>query len=60
MVEIAIRWGRKLEGTEADFIQGLVINAEGLVGVLDELMHGECGVIWFYDGIGDLMSVSES
>lgn len=58
MVEVAICWGGKLESTEADFIQGFVINAEGLVRVFNELMHGERRVIWFYDGIGDLMRVS--
>jgi hypothetical protein len=27
------------------YIKGLVINAGGLVGVLDELMHGESGIV---------------
>jgi len=38
MVKITIGWGGKLEGSEADIIQGLVINAHNLIGILDKLM----------------------
>ena len=41
-------------GREADVIQSFVVDAHGLVGVLDELMHGEGGVVGFDDGVGDL------
>ena len=34
--------------------QCLVVNAEGLVGVLDELMDGERGVVRLDDGVRDL------
>lgn len=45
MVEVSVRRGRELKGSEADIVQSLVVNAEGLVGVLDKLMHGERRVV---------------
>jgi len=54
MVQITIGWGGELEGSEADIVEGLVIDDLDLIGVLDELMDGEGGVIRFNDGIGDL------
>ena len=54
MVEITIGWGGELEGSEADIVKSLVINAHDLIGVLDELMHGKGGVVWLNDGIRHL------
>jgi len=54
MVEITIGWGGELEGSEADIVEGLVINAHNLIGVLDELMDREGGVVWLDNGVGDL------
>ena len=67
MVQITIGWGGKFEGTkienyygfgnvvvdspEADVVEGFVIDAVGLVGVFNELMDGEGGVVWFDNGI---------
>merc|ERR1712137_784804 len=51
MVQITIGWGGKFEGTEADVVKGFVIDAVGLVGVFNELMDGEGGVVWFDNGI---------
>jgi hypothetical protein len=45
VVEIAIGGSGELERAEADIVQSLVINAEGLVGVLNELVDGEGGVV---------------
>ena len=39
MVEIAIGGSCELECAEADVVEGLVVNAVGLVGVLNELMN---------------------
>jgi hypothetical protein len=36
------------------FITNLIINAEGLIGVLDQLMDGKGGVVGLDNGIGDL------
>ena len=51
MVKITIGWGGELEGSEADIIKSLVINAHNLIGVLDKLMDREGGVVWFNNGI---------
>ena len=45
MVQIAIGGCRQLECPEADVVEGLIINAESLVRVLDKLMDGECCVV---------------
>ena len=54
MVEITIGGGGELEGSEADIVEGLVINAHNLISVFDELMDGEGGVVWLNDGVGHL------
>ena len=54
MVKITVGWGGELEGSEADIVEGLVINAHDLIGVLNKLMDGEGGVVWLDDGVGDL------
>ena len=54
MVKITVGGGGELEGSEADIVEGLVINAHNLIGVLNELMDGEGGVVGLNDGIGDL------
>jgi hypothetical protein len=50
MVQIAVSWCRKLESPEADIVEGLIVNAESLVGVLDELMNGECRIVGLSGG----------
>merc|ERR1711994_98347 len=54
MVKITIGGGGELEGSEADIIEGLVIDAHDIIGVLDELMDREGGVVGLNDGIRDL------
>merc|ERR1719389_878395 len=54
VVQVAIGWGGELEGTEADVVQGLVVHAHTLVGVLDKLVDGEGGIVWLDDGVGHL------
>ena len=54
MVEITIGGGGELEGSEADIVEGLVINAHNLISVFDELMDGESGVVRLNDGVGHL------
>merc|ERR1719433_1597507 len=54
MVKITVGWGGELEGSEADIVEGFVVNAHDIVGVLDELMHGEGSVVWLDDGIRHL------
>ncbi len=54
MVEISIRWCRQFQSSKADVVQGLVVDAVGLVGVLDKLVHGKGGVVGLDHGVGHL------
>lgn len=54
VVEISIRWVGELEGSHADVVESLVIDTEGLIGVLDQLMNGKGGIVWLDNGIRDL------
>jgi hypothetical protein len=54
VVKISIGWVRQFEGSHADIVESLVINTEGLIGVLDQLMHGESGIVWLNNGVGNL------
>ena len=58
MIQIAISGGRKLESAEADFVEGLVINAERLIRVFDQLVNRESRVVWLDDSVRDLQSVA--
>ena len=51
MVEIAKGWLSELQCAEADVIEGLVVKYDTLVGVLDQLVEGECGVVRLYNHI---------
>jgi len=54
MVKITIGGGGKLKSSEADIIESFVIDDHALIGVLNELMDGEGGVVWLNNGIRDL------
>jgi len=54
MVQITIGWGGELEGSETDIVEGFVIDDLDLIGVLNELMDGEGGVVWLDNGVGHL------
>ena len=54
VVEVAIGGGGQLQGAEADVVEGLVVDAERLVGVLDELVDGEGGVVRLHHCVGHL------
>jgi hypothetical protein len=51
MVKISVGWGGQFQGSEADIVQGFVINTHAFIGVFDQLMDGKGGVVWFDDGI---------
>jgi hypothetical protein len=51
VVKITVGWGGELEGSEADIVESLVINAHDLIGVLDKLMDREGGVVWLNDSV---------
>jgi hypothetical protein len=54
VVKITVGGGGELEGSEADIVEGLVVNAHDLIGVLDELMDREGGVVGLDNGVRDL------
>ena len=54
VVKVTVRGRGELERTEADVVERLVVNAERLVRVLDELMNGEGRVVRLDDGVGHL------
>ena len=54
MVQVTIAGGGELQRAEADVVQGLVIDTEGLIRVLNQLVNGKSGVVWLDDGIRDL------
>ena len=45
MVQVTVGRGGQLQGTEADVVQGLVVDEDGLVGVLAQLVDGEGAVV---------------
>lgn len=52
LVEIVVSGRLEFERAEADVIEGLVVNAEGLVGVLDKLVHGERCIVRLDNCVG--------
>jgi hypothetical protein len=53
VVQVTVGWGGEFQGPEADIVESLVIDAVGLVGVLDQLVDGEGGVVRLDDGVRD-------
>ena len=49
VVQIAVGWCRQFQRAEANIVQSFVVNAIGLVGVFDQLMHWESGIVGFDD-----------
>jgi hypothetical protein len=45
VVQVTICRSSQFQGLEADLIESFVINAEGLIGIFDKLVHGKCGVV---------------
>ena len=54
VVEISVRGVGQLEGSHANIVESLVVNAEGLIGVLNELVDGQGCIVGLDNGIGDL------
>jgi len=55
-VQVGVSWSLDVEVSSADVVDGLVVDHEGAVGVLEGGMGGEDGVVWLDDGGGDLRS----
>merc|ERR1719421_2119309 len=54
MVQVTEGWGGQLQGTEADVVQGLVVDAVHLIGVLHQLMNRQSRVVGLDDSIRHL------
>merc|ERR1719445_535481 len=54
MVQISVSRVGKLQSSEADVVESLVVDAVGLVSVLDQLVDGEGGVVGLHHGVRDL------
>jgi len=54
VVEVTVCRCREFEGPEADVVEGLVINTECFVRVLNKLMDGKGGVVWLDDSVRHL------
>eukprot|EP00162_Nutomonas_longa_P015877 comp22433_c1_seq1/m.54978 comp22433_c1_seq1/g.54978 ORF comp22433_c1_seq1/g.54978 comp22433_c1_seq1/m.54978 type:complete len:484 (+) comp22433_c1_seq1:197-1648(+) len=54
VVKVTIGRGGELEGAEADVIERLIVNAHDLIGILDELMDRQGGVVGLNDSVGHL------
>ena len=57
MIEVSVSRVGELEGTEADVVESFVVDAKNLVGVLDELMDGERGVVRLHNGVRHLQQI---
>ena len=53
MVQVAESRLRQLQSAEADVIQGLIVQYDALVGVLDQLVEGERRIVGLDDHVGD-------
>ena len=53
-VQVGVSWSLDVEVAAADIVDGLVVDHEGTVGVLQGGVGGEDGVVWLDDGGGDL------
>merc|ERR1719326_2030235 len=53
-VEVGVGWSLNVEVSSADIVDGLVIEHNSDIGVLEEGVSGEDGVVWLNNGGGDL------
>ena len=51
VIKVTVGWSRQLEGTEADVVQRLVVDAVRLVRVLNQLVDGESSVVGLDDSV---------
>jgi len=59
MVQVIVGRGGQLESAETDIVQRLIVNAKGLVGVLNELVDGESGIVGLNNSIRNLERVND-
>jgi len=54
VVKITKGGGGELEGTEADVVKSLVVDAEHFISVLNKLVNRESGIVWLNHGVRHL------
>ena len=53
-VEVGVGWSLNIEGSSADIVDGLVVEHDGDISVLEERVGGQDGVVWLNNSGGDL------
>jgi hypothetical protein len=53
-VQVGVGWSLDIEVSSADIIDGLVIEDDSNIGMLEEGVSGQHGVVWLNNGGGDL------
>jgi len=53
-VQVGVGWSLDVEVSSADIVDGLVIDHDGDIGVLEEGVGGQDGVVWLNNGGGNL------
>jgi len=53
-VEVGVGWSLNIEGSSADIVDGLVVEHDGDVSMLEERVGGQDGVVWLNNSGGDL------
>lgn len=51
VVQVAVGRGGQLEGSEANVVERLIVNAVSLVGVFEEHVNRKCGVVRLHHSI---------
>lgn len=54
VVQLVVIWLRQLQGFLANVVQCLVIDTEGLIGVLHQLVDRQGGIVWLDNRVGHL------
>ena len=53
-VQVGVSWSLDVEVSSADVVNGFVVDHDSNIGVLEEGVSGEHGVVWLNNGGGDL------
>ena len=54
ILKLTTQTGQENGSPKADIVESLVVDAVGLVGVLDKLVDRQCGVVGLHDSIRNL------
>ena len=54
MVQVIVGRSGQLESAETDLVQRLIVNAKGFIGVLNELVDRECGIVGLNNSVRNL------